>query len=111
MKATDLKTKSYNQTIVNFKGSESQLIEAVKLAKREARKQVEGTNILPSLPVVELTGRRFVNVSNKHVTTEIIDFSKVPDPNVFEGTITYGVDSSWKAIKDLTRLKNACKNG
>lgn len=91
--------KTYNQTIVNFKGSESELIEAVKTAKKESRKQVEGTNILPSLPVVELIGRRFIEVSNKHVTTDIIDFSKVPDPNMFEGTITYGVDSNWESIK------------
>lgn len=96
---------TYNQTIVNFKGSKSELIEAVKIAKKEARKQVEGTNILPSLPVVELIGRRFIEVSNNHVTTDIIDFSKVPDPNVFEGAITYGVDSNWESIKKLTDNK------
>lgn len=87
--------KNYNQTILKFKGTKLELIEAVRMAKIESRKQVEGTNILASLPKVELIGRRLLSISNKHVSSSITDFTKVPNNNILEGTITYGVDSSW----------------
>lgn len=92
--------KNYIQTTIQFKGTEQELINAVKLAKQDARKQVEGANILPSFPVVNLIGRQFVKVSNRHVTCEVSNPSLV-ESGIYEGTITYGVDSSWPSMANL----------
>jgi hypothetical protein len=93
--------KTLTQTQVKFKGTEQELINAIKEAKKQAKKQVEGTNILARGITLDLMGRRFVTYSNRHITSEIVDRNLVTDSKIYEGTIIYGVDSSWESIKKL----------